>query len=179
MSRPSADLFRELSALKQRTVELERELGLGPADNASPHSSIPPPTQAVRRTEDGAVHQALLRGSLKKALVEWHRTFDAVELPVVVLDGEGTLLRLNRAAQRLAARPLEHLQCQRLADLDLPAPWPQAADFLKTVLRDPTAIATRLADPDTGRVWEVSISPDDTEPAEHARVILVLRDLAD
>jgi PAS domain-containing protein len=177
MTRPAVDLLRELSALKQRTVEIERELGLGPADNASALPSIPSHEDIVRRLEEAEAHR-LLRGSLKKALAEWHRTFDAVDWPIVVLDGEGVLLRLNAAAQRLAAHPLEHLQCQRLADLDLPAPWPQAADFLKTVLRDPTAISTRVEDPDTGRSWDLSISPDDTEPVEQARVILVLRSLA-
>lgn len=177
MTRPAEDLLRELSALKQRTVEIERELGLGPADNAPALPSIPSHEDIVRKLEEAEAHR-LLRGSLKKALSEWHRTFDAVDGPIVVLDGEGIVLRLNAAARRLVGLPLEQLQCQRLVDLDLPAPWPQAADFLRTVLKDPTAIATRVEDPDTGRAWELSISPDDTEPVEQARVILVLRDLA-
>lgn len=168
MTRPVVDLIRELSALKQRTVEIERELGLGPAENASTSSSIPTEERVTR-----------LRESLKKSLAEWRRTFDAVDLPMAVLDGEGSLLRLNSAALRLAGRPIEHLQFQRLMDLDLPAPWPQAAAFLKTVLKDPTAIGTRVEDPGTGRAWDCTISPDDTEPVESARVILVLRDLAD
>lgn len=168
MTRPAVDLIRELSALKQRTVEIERELGLGPAENASASCSIPSDERVTK-----------LRESLKKSLAEWRRTFDAVDLPMAVLDGEGGLLRLNRAALRLAGRPLEHLQFQRLSNLDLPAPWPQAAAFLTTVLKDPTAIATRVEDPDTGRAWDCTISPDDTEPVESARVILVLRDLAD
>jgi len=177
MTRPAVDLLRELSALKQRTVEIERELGLGPAENAAAPPSIPAHEDLARKLEEAEAHR-LLRGSLKKALAEWHRTFDAVDWPMVVLDGEGVVLRLNRAAQRLAARPVEHLQCQRLTDLDLPAPWPQAAEFLRTVLRDPTAISTRIEDPDTGRAWGLSITPDDTEPAENARVVLVLRHLA-
>lgn len=177
MTRTAVDLLRELSALKQRTLEIERELGLAPAENASSLQTIPTREETVPRLDEAEV-QRLLRSSLKKALAEWHRTFDAVELPLAVLDGAGTLLRLNRAALRLAARPLEQLQCQRLADLDLPAPWPEAADFLTTVLRDPTAIATRVEDPDTGRAWNVTIRPDDTEPVENARVILMLRDLA-
>ena len=178
MTRHVEDLVRELSPLKQRTVEIERELGLCPAENAAAPDSIPTYEDLVQRFEEADAHR-LLRGSLKRALAEWHRTFDALELPVTVLDGEGVLLRLNRAAQRLAARPIEHLQCQRLADLDLPEPWPQAADFLGTVLRDPTAIATRVEDAESGRTWDLTISPDDTEPVENARVILMLRDLAD
>lgn len=178
MDRPSEDLLRELSALKQRTFEIERELGLDPAANAAALPSIPSHEELARRFEEAEAHR-LLRGSLKKALASWHRTFDAVDWPIAVVDGEGVLLRLNAAAQRLAARPLEHLQCQRLADLELPAPWPQAADFLRTVLRDPTAISTRVEDPDSGQAWHLSISPDDTEPVEQARVILVLRGVTD
>jgi PAS domain-containing protein len=156
MSRSAADLLQELSALKQRTTEIERELGLGLAGNASAPSAIP------------------LRAALKRALAEWRRTFDALELPMAVLDGEGRLLRLNHAAQALAARPIEHLQLRRLVDLGLPSPWPEAAEFLETVLRDPTACSTQVHDAATGRTWALSIRPDDTEPAENARVILVM-----
>jgi PAS domain-containing protein len=155
-SRPAADLLQELSALKQRAAEIERQLGLDAANNTSAPSDIP------------------LRSAFKKALAEWRRTFDALELPMAVLDGEGRVLRLNRAGQALAGHPLEHLQFQRLVDLALPTPWPEAAEFLETVLRDPTACATQIHDVANGRTWDLSICPDDTEPVENARIILVM-----
>ncbi|XXF75251.1 PAS domain-containing protein [Myxococcaceae bacterium GXIMD 01537] len=117
--------------------------------------------------------ESRMRESLKRALGEWRRTFDTVSLPVVVLDGQGCVMRVNRAALRLMGRPLEQLQLLPLGGLDLPAPWPQVVEFVEAVQRDPTAVSTRLEEPG-GAIWELTVSPDDAEPAESARVILVL-----
>jgi len=91
---------------------------------------------------------------VQNTATEWSQTFDAVEVPIVVLDGMGEIRRLNRAALIMAARPLNRLQQVRAADIE-GEPWQTIArvarfthDFGRPA--DTRALGTGPA------VWQVS-----------------------
>jgi PAS domain S-box-containing protein len=91
---------------------------------------------------------------VQNTATEWSQTFDAVEVPVVVLDGGGEIRRLNRAAQIMAGRPLNRLQQVRAADIE-GEPWQTIARVARFTHDFGRPADTRALGDGTA-VWQVS-----------------------
>jgi signal transduction histidine kinase len=68
------------------------------------------------------------RASLQELLVkkgrEWSMTFDAIDSPIFIVDADGAITRLNRAARQLAgATAYQDLLGRRVAELAAGEPW--------------------------------------------------------
>lgn len=133
-------------------------------------------TRDITARREAEVWQQQLFEPLRKAAVEWRRTFDAVELPIVVLDGQGRILRLNQAAQVLSGRSLEALQGQTLELMGPRMPWAQASALVAEMLQTQEAGSTQVYDTRTQLAWELSVHPDGG--TEGARFILVMKDIS-
>ncbi len=122
--------------------------------------------------------QLQLHEALRQAATEWRRTFDAVDSPIVVLDGTGRILRINQAALALAGRSLDELEGQSLEALGAQAPWSQAVALFADGLRSRRQNSCQLYDPVHQTAWELSVHPDEQPQPEQARFILVMRDIS-
>jgi PAS domain S-box-containing protein len=127
-----------------------------------------------RRAQQAA---STLRAALEKAAKEWELTFDAMESPVLILDGRGRIARLNRAARALAAR-LQKRDVVGLAvkDVGPEQPWRMASEMAEQVAAARSAVQRQGSDALSGRTWDVVAGPSPGHGDEE-RVIVVARDV--
>jgi PAS domain S-box-containing protein len=70
-----------------------------------------------------------LQRAVLTAAAEWRLSLDALPMPVVVLDGEGRVRRLNRAAALLAGRETEACVGLPVEELEPAQPWRAMRDL--------------------------------------------------
>ena len=105
------------------------------------------------------------------AMNEWTRTFDEMEAAVLVLDGDGGVLRLNRAAAMAAARDFKECLSLKVGELAPGDPWQTAADLAGAG----PAGELRVRDEATGSWWDVSVAP--LSAGSESRAIVTARDV--
>ena len=121
--------------------------------------------------------QARLQEAIKKSAVEWRITFDAITHPVMLLELDGRIIRVNSAARELAGLSYEQILHRPLALLGNGEPWRAISILLPQVEAAAEAISTQARD-EQGRTWDVSLSPV-TSPDDQRGVVVVARDLTD
>jgi PAS domain S-box-containing protein len=132
-------------------------------------------TERVRADE----MRGRLESTLRQAAAEWKHTFDALDLGMVVVDGEGRIARLNREAAELAqGEPgFDRLLGVRLGTWARGEPWRTALAIRQRVLESGSVRAEKARDPSSGRSWYVSGSPLLREDDGATWVILTVRDV--
>jgi PAS domain S-box-containing protein len=108
----------------------------------------------------------------KELADEWTRTFDAVHVPMVMLDASGEICRLNRAVQELAKRPFSELMHRGASEIE-GEPWQSIAQVAEQTFAGGNPAMVRAADGES--VWQVSSCM--TESGPNARVVVVAYDL--
>ncbi len=117
-----------------------------------------------------------LRLMISRSLLEWQQTFDAISMPVLLLDHEGRVSRLNDAARRLARRRFSECLGLRLGLLAGGEPWATAARLAAELMSGGGAAATLHEQPaQNGRTWQVRVQP---QPGGGG-VIVTMHDLTD
>ncbi len=120
----------------------------------------------------------MLRLALEKAAVEWERTFDALESPILILDGQRRIARLNRPAQQLAATSGGRGRVGApVADVAPAEPWRSVDALAAEVVATGAWRQRQVQDPASGRAWDLSAGPSTGPGAEGGRVIVVARDV--
>jgi PAS domain S-box-containing protein len=131
-------------------------------------------TERVRLEAD----QQRLQGDVHKAALEWRLTFDAIESPVLVVEGPGRLARMNRAAQALACRSYDAIVGSDLATLGPAEPWRTALSLAAAVIETRAARHAQAPDPERGRTWEITANLLAGPDLREERVIVVARDVS-
>jgi PAS domain S-box-containing protein len=154
---PFAQLIAGRAALLVENTRLRREIG-------------------VRDDEKQAQQRAV-----RSAVNEWRNTFDAVELPVFLLDGNGRVHRANVAARRLAGALAERLINGGPAPHDAIEPWTSAARLARQVAADRRPQTVEVVDAATHRSYEISASLQRQLDDEQAAtgVIVIVRDISE
>jgi len=129
------------------------------------------------RKETEAEQQRLQR-DVEKAAVEWRQTFDAIESPVVVVEGGGTVTRLNGAGQALAGLAYDEIVGGDLRSLGPVEPWRTSAALADAVVASHASRHAQVRDPETGRTWEIAATHLAGSDLRDERVILVARDVS-
>jgi PAS domain S-box-containing protein len=128
-----------------------------------------------RKTADE--NQARLQFAIQDAAKEWQRTFDAIESPVLVLDGNACIRRLNRAAKVLSGKTYRETIGLAIEGLGPGEPWKKSAELAHTVRAGGSAISGQARDFATGRTWDVGASLLRAASSESERIILVAREI--
>lgn len=102
--------------------------------------------------------QVKLQEAIRRSALEWRMTFDAIASPLLLLDTDGRVVRMNEAARRLAGLPYEAAIQQPVAALGETHPWPGVAGLVAEVARTARIATTQGRDPQ-GRTWDLSVSP--------------------
>jgi PAS domain S-box-containing protein len=129
----------------------------------------------LRRRAD---HQSVVADLLRLSAEEWRLTFDALTHPLLLVELDGRVVRLNRAARDLAGVEYEAAVGHSVTVLGDNQPWRAVRDLLADVKGTGAEAATRTKD-DQGRAWDISMSPVITSPEGQKGVVVVARDITD
>lgn len=131
-------------------------------------------TTERRRVDE---EQRSLRELLGTAASEWRATFDAIEMPILILGAGGRMERLNRAARDLAGRDFRDLLGRRVEEVGEDAVWQRAGELVERVRSDHQAATVEVADEASGRTWMLAASPGVPDLSEARPIILTVREL--
>jgi len=106
---------------------------------------------------------------------EWPLVFDAIECPVLVVDLDGTVRRLNRAASEALGRGADQVPGKNLAYLGGAQPWRQVADLLGMLRETEYATSCRMHDRASGAGWELAARRYVDPTTGARRVVVVVR----
>ena len=127
-----------------------------------------------RRAEE---KQVKLQEAIRRSALEWRMTFDAIASPLLLLETDGRVVRMNEAARRLARLTYEAAIQQPVAALGEAQPWPGIAGLVGEVARTARIATTQGRDPE-GRTWDISVSPM-VGPDGQRWLVVVLLDITD
>jgi PAS domain S-box-containing protein len=118
-----------------------------------------------------------LRAALERAGTEWQRSVDAVDTGVLVLDREGRIARLNRAARELLGREYQELLGRHIDEVGGEEPWRSAAEVVRISRRTGSRESAQAQDAKGGRTWDLSAYRSAAGTMEEERTILTVRDI--
>jgi PAS domain S-box-containing protein len=116
-----------------------------------------------------------LQRALETAASQWRMTFDAIESPIMLVDREGRLLRMNRAAQALSGHEFKTHLTRTLDTIGDGEPWRKGAQVALATLRTRGPVSSQVKDETHGKTWDFSATL--LEEADDDKVILVVRDI--
>jgi PAS domain S-box-containing protein len=127
-----------------------------------------------KRSEE---EQKRLQEVIKKSSLEWRITFDAITHPVLLLEMDGRIIRVNKATRDLAGLTYEQILHRPVASFRPSEPWQAICALLAEVAATAEAAAMQTRD-EQGRTWDVTLSPV-TSPDQQRGVVVVARDITD
>jgi PAS domain S-box-containing protein len=120
-----------------------------------------------------------LQLALERAAEEWHRTFDAVDVAILVLDPNGRLTRVNRRALDAIGLEDAAVLAHPIDELNSAEPWHSASEMVASVVRTREAAAARAVDENAGgKTWELTAYPALAGQGGEERIILIVRDIS-
>lgn len=178
-----------LRQLERMAVEISADLaGAGETGTFAPDDSILAGFARIRSGDEiGLLASAFSRlvetlrqalGSLQRSAEDWQRTFDSVNEAVVTLDGEGRIMRMNRAAEdrfRTSIRKvLGQYGYRVIFGTDAPPPdWPDIPSLQE---RRRVRWSQRLENP--GGIFEFTVTSV-TGPEGASGAVLVISDVTE
>jgi PAS domain S-box-containing protein len=141
---------------------------------------IPVEITSVPRTSAGPDEspRAELQALLRKAVDDWQLTFDAMESPIVLLEGSGIIRRLNRTAQKLSGKNHYRDLIGRPVEAIGPGePWARAAEVVWLIRQSRLPTIVQALDETSRRTWELSATLIEGDPLGQERIILIARDI--
>ncbi len=121
--------------------------------------------------------QTALQAEIRKSAIEWQTTFDSVEDQLLILDLDGVVRRINRAARKLIGDGWVKAIGKGIASFGPQPPFDQATRLLSTIRSDGKA---QLIVEDSGstQAWDVSGYLVTSQELEEERIILVIRNIS-
>jgi signal transduction histidine kinase len=117
-----------------------------------------------------------LNAAVSSVAQEWARTFDAIDLPIVVVGPDLRVRRLNAPAARLSERPVEVEAPARVEELGTTELWPAMSRAAAEVQASGQPRTTEVTLSPGGRRWELLASPAELWNVGSCAII-VARDL--
>ncbi|HUK91510.1 MAG TPA: PAS domain S-box protein [Blastocatellia bacterium] len=130
----------------------------------------------VTERKRAEAEQARLQEAVQKAALEWRLTFDAVEYPVLLLDLDGRVLRLNRPAKEASGKGYWQIKGESVGSIGSGQPWKRAAEVAQSVARSRTSLSCHVRDQVPGKTWDITASLV-TGIGQDDRIIMIARDI--
>jgi signal transduction histidine kinase len=117
-----------------------------------------------------------LLDAVERVAWEWRRTFDAVEMPIVILGGELLVARINRAARMLAGKEYNEIIGKPITNFADAEPWSSIAVLSKQVQQTRSPGAKQVKD-SAGRTLDLLAMLFNSDDSTDPRVILIVWDV--
>ena len=118
-----------------------------------------------------------LLDAIERAAWEWRRTFDSVEMPIVILGADLNVARINRAARMLAGKQYGEIIGQPLTRFESAEPWKSIRDVSAEVQTNRAPVARQVKD-SAGRTLDLLAMLFNAEDAADGRVIVIAWDVS-
>ena len=125
-------------------------------------------------TDDGT--RAQLLAAIEQASWEWRRTFDAVETPIVIVNEDLTVARINRPARMLAGMEYSEIVGRPVAALEPAEPWRSIAQLSGEVQKTRAPAARQVKDSAAGTL-DLLAMLFNAEDLHDGRVIVIVWDV--
>src|SRR5947208_16102686 len=119
--------------------------------------------------------QAELQRLISRSALEWRLTFDAIAFPLLLVELDGRILRMNEAARDLGGVSYEGAIHHPLAVLGEGHPWRAVRWLLAEVAQTDRRASTQTRGED-GRTWDVSVSPVVGPDRDRWAVVVIAED---
>jgi PAS domain S-box-containing protein len=123
-----------------------------------------------RRTNE---RQAELQRLISRSALEWRLTFDAIASPLLLVEADGRIIRMNEAARELGGISYEGAIHHPLAVLGDDHPWRLVRALLPEVAAGDRRVTAQGRDA-AGRTWDVSVSPVVSPDGGRWSVVVIL-----
>jgi PAS domain S-box-containing protein len=120
--------------------------------------------------------QLQLQAALQKSALEWRLTFDAVDSPMLLLDSQCRVIRLNRAARDLSGKSYWEVKGHLVDEIGPRQPWQKAAELGRLIVQSRSGCSSQIFDADAEKSWEITggvFSGSDVDD----RIIIAARDV--
>jgi PAS domain S-box-containing protein len=121
--------------------------------------------------------QVRLQAAIEKSAREWQLTFDSVDTGIMILGGDGNVVRLNRAVKDLLGKRYQEVLGEPIQALGPGKLWSKAADLWRHVRATRSSASGQTCDEATGQTWDITGNPIIEAGVEHCRTILLIRDI--
>lgn len=119
-----------------------------------------------------------LQNTIEKAAQEWKETFDIVGSPILILDANGTISRVNLAAKNLLKRENEELNGINIDLIGNNHLLKNVKKVVKRVKNSHAPVLVQIKDEATGKTWDIIGNLSNDENIENRKIILVLNDIS-
>jgi PAS domain S-box-containing protein len=131
----------------------------------------------ITLTKQAEEKQAQLQLAVQQSAMEWQRTFDAIQYPVLILDFAGQITQSNRAADEISMGADGPCAGRSIETLGAGQPWRKAAEMVRALPETRLALSCVINDNDTGKTWDITASLLPGPEGDVGRVIVVARDI--
>jgi PAS domain S-box-containing protein len=118
-----------------------------------------------------------LQAVISRSALEWRLTFDSIPSPLLLLETDGRIIRMNEAARLLAGVTYDRAIDHPLPALGESQPWPAAQALVEQVAGTSARAAAQVRDA-RGRTWDLSVNPV-ASPHGDRWLIVVALDVTD
>jgi PAS domain S-box-containing protein len=126
-----------------------------------------------KRTEE---EQLQLQAALQKSALEWRLTFDAVDAPMLLLDSQCRVIRLNRAARDLSGKSYWEVKGHIVDEIGPKEPWQKAAELGRLIAQTRSSYSAQIYDGEAEKTWEITGSVFSGSGIDD-RIVIVARDV--
>jgi PAS domain S-box-containing protein len=120
--------------------------------------------------------QLSLHASLQQSAMEWRQTFNAIDLPVLIVDLNGRIKRLNEAAEAIADLEPDEIVGHNISELGKTEPWQKAAELIKGIREEGGSSHAEVADTATEKTWAITLYLINEFGSVGERAILIAQD---
>src|SRR5258705_3093654 len=114
-----------------------------------------------------------LQALISRSALEWRMTFDALVFPLLLLEMDGRIVRMNEAARALAGVAFEAAIHRLLEVLGAAQPWPTVQQLLARVATTGERAGAQAGE-ENGRVREVTLNPVLRPDSDRLGVVIIL-----
>ncbi len=120
--------------------------------------------------------QLSLHASLQQSAMEWRQTFNAIDLPVLIVDLNGTIKRLNEAAEAISDLNSDDIVGHNISELGRTEPWQKAAELIRGIRADGGSSHAEVIDTATEKTWAITLYLINEFGSVGERAILIAQD---
>jgi PAS domain S-box-containing protein len=121
--------------------------------------------------------QQKMHESLQHSAMEWRQTFNAIDFPVLIVELNGTIRRLNQAAEEIAGIESEKILGRDISELGPNEPWRKAAELIKSIRGSGTSSSAVVKDSNNGKTWAITLYLINEFGSAGERAILIAQDI--